>query len=642
MNIKEILKSEISLSYTLKSDDITHGAHPPRTPYVSRKGLFVDGYNAETKSHLAVEKEGGNLKITLTTESEDLSEFGLNLPFNFMGKKNGGGWKRQYLFNSPYSSKNNEYIYCYLSNPQGKNLMLVFGSKADGWKMDYSPYLGGHYFCNLKALANFDRAFGTGSDNKKLVLYLFEVPSFEKGIERAAEVYGVPVLTYDKSGGALGDTILFRATGDCDEIEIGGKRYPYAGGFSYKIDSVGEIIATPLYKGVKGLDCSVYGYRNIHDLYYASMDAVTMEDIAVTDGNLCEHQCWVSAMLRYMIRYGKVEKFEKLVKKELDVICETDIEKAVPHQTILKEPHDNFPAYNVYKSGRVQEQFFGVTILLDAYKYFGDEKYLIYAKGALDSLIDHHQNEKGGIETFVEWLNKTEDYTTVCAPMIPIADMAVFLEDKDPKRSEFYKNSAKKIADYLCERGWSFPTEGGQAEEAESEMEDGSISCTALSLLYYCAKLEKNDEYIKKAKEILDIHESWVISTPKAPMYRSSLRWWETLWEGDADGNALCCGHAWTIWRAEADYWYYYLTNDKEYLRKAYCGFMSNFAKIGKDGKSYSCYQPDYITGGGFTERSEDVKFRIAKGFPKQTDSGLSRYVWIRFADTLFGENFTR
>ncbi len=633
MNVKEILNGEISLSYTLKSDDITHGEHPHGTPYVSRKGAFVGGYNAETKSRLTVEEEDGSVKITLTTESEDLSEFGLNLPFNFMGKKNGGGWRRQYLFNSPYSSENNEYIYCYLSNPNGKNLMLVFGSKADGWKMDYSPYLGGHYFYNLKALANFDRAYKTGSDNKKLVLYLFEVPSFENGLEKVAEVYGVPILTYDKNGGALGDTILFTATGDCDEIEIGGKRYPYAGGFSYKIDKVGEIIATPLYKGVKGLYCSVYGYGNIHDLYYASMDSVTMEDIAVTDGDLCEHQCWVSAMLRYMMQYGKVGKFEKLVKKELDVICETDIRKAVPRQTILKEPHDYFPAYNVYKSGRVQEQFFGVTILLDAYKYFGDEKYLIYAKGALDSLIDHHQNEKGGIETFVEWLNKTEDYTTVCAPMIPIADMAVFLEDKDPKRSEFYKNSAKKIADYLCERGWSFPTEGGQAEEAESEMEDGSISCTALSLLYYCTKLEKNDEYIRKAKEILDVHESWVISTPVAPMYRSSLRWWETLWEGDEDGNALCCGHAWTIWRAEADYLYYRLTGDEEYLHKAWCGFMSNFAKIDENGKSYSCYQPDYITGGGLAKRSEDVKFRIAKGFPRQTDSGLSRYVWIRFAE---------
>ena len=642
MDIQKVLKGDISLSYTLKSDDITRGEHPPCTPYVSREGLFSDGYNSETKSHLSIEEENGSIKMILTTESEDLSEFGLNLPFNFMGKKNGGGWRKQYLFNSPYSSRDNDYIYCYLSNPDNKNIMLVFSGKADGWKMDYSPYLGGHYFCNLKVLANFDKAFGTGSNNKKLTIYLFEVSSFSEGLEKVAEVYGVPVLTYDKSGGALGDKIIFKATGNCDEIDINGQRYPYSDGFTYTVDAIGAIYATPYYKGKKGIECQAYGYKDIQSLYNATMHAVTMEDISKTDGNLCEHQCWVSAMLRFMLNFGKDEKLESLVKKELDVICETDINKATPHQTILKEPHENFPAYNVYKSGRVQEQFFGVIILLDAYKYFNDEKYLVYAEGALDSLIHHHQNEQGGIETFVEWLNKTEDYTTVCAPMISVVDMAVFLADKDSEKSEFYKNSAKKIAEYLFNRGLSFPTEGGQAEEAETEMEDGSISCTALSLLYYCAKLEKNSEYIKKAKEILDIHENWVMSTPIAPMCRSSLRWWETLWEGDKDGDAFCCGHAWSIWRAEADYWYYFLTHDEEYLRKAYCGFMSNFSKIDKDGKSYACYQIDYITGGGFTRRSEDVKFRIAKGFPKQTDSGLSRYVWIRFADTLFKESCIR
>ena len=216
--------------------------------------------------------------------------------------------------------------------------------------------------------------------------------------------------------------------------------------------------------------------------------------------------------------------------------------------------------------------------------------------------------------------------------------MALFYEGKDENKSRYYKESAEKIAEYLYKRGLSFPTEGGVTDEAETEMEDGSISCTALSLLYYCSKIERKEEYIRKAKEILDIHESWEIKTPLAPMFRSSLRWWETKWEGDEDGNAICCGHAWTIWRAEADYWYYFLTGDKEYYLKAYNGFTSNFAKIDEKGRSYSCYQPDYITGGGFTDRSEDVEFRIAKGFPRQTDSGLSRYVWIRLAEILYGD----
>ena len=121
-------------------------------------------------------------------------------------------------------------------------------------------------------------------------------------------------------------------------------------------------------------------------------------------------------------------------------------------------------------------------------------------------------------------------------------------------------------------------------------------------------------------------------------MFYSSLRWWETKWEGDRDGNALCCGHAWTIWRAEADYTYYRLTGDKEYLEKARCGFMSNFSKIDSRGRSYACYQPDYITGGGFKSRCEEVEFRIVRGFPRQTDSGLSRYAWTRAVASILTE----
>ena len=65
---------------------------------------------------------------------------------------------------------------------------------------------------------------------------------------------------------------------------------------------------------------------------------------------------------------------------------------------------------------------------------------------------------------------------------------------------------------------------------------------------------------------------------------------------------------------------------------------MSNISKINKKGKTYACYQPDYITGGGFAERADDVEFRIARGFPRQTDSGLSRYLWTRAAASILTE----
>ena len=164
-------------------------------------------------------------------------------------------------------------------------------------------------------------------------------------------------------------------------------------------------------------------------------------------------------------------------------------------------------------------------------------------------------------------------------------------------------------------------------------MEDGSISCTALTLLYYCANVERKEEYIAFSKEILELHESWTVKTPHANAYRSSLRWWETRWEGDKDGPALCLGHSWTIWRAEADFWYWYLTGEKEYLQKSLNSFTTNIAKGDKFGRYKAVYQMDYITGGGFLV--EKVQFRIAPEFPDLEDVKTSRYVWARASETI-------
>ena len=57
---------------------------------------------------------------------------------------------------------------------------------------------------------------------------------------------------------------------------------------------------------------------------------------------------------------------------------------------------------------------------------------------------------------------------------------------------------------------------------------------------------------------------------------------------------------------------------------------MTNLSKIQEDGKTYAIYNPDFINGGGFASRAEDVVFRVANRFPDTEDCGLSRYVFIR------------
>ena len=134
-------------------------------------------------------------------------------------------------------------------------------------------------------------------------------------------------------------------------------------------------------------------------------------------------------MLRYMMRFGANKKYERAVKKELAAITARDEKQALPRQTIWYKPHGGFPAYNVYESGRMQEQFFGITILLDAYRYFGIRKYLDYAVRSLKSVLRLCQKEDGRLAR----ADTGEDYTTVCCPMIPVCDMANFLKDKDEK-----------------------------------------------------------------------------------------------------------------------------------------------------------------------------------------------------------------
>lgn len=635
----------LSVCYTLPSDDITKGNTVYATPYTDRTDVIErtsDGLiSPDTKTALEVTPLFDGLRIKISTKS-DLSEFGINLPFNFMGKIGGGEWKNQFLFNSVYTSSDKSITYAYLSKPNGNNLLVCVLSPHDGWKMDYSPYLWSHYFINLKLLARFDRAYCASKNPCELEIGIFPVSGFDSALEIMSRVYGKPFIDYSVGGGAIGEKIKLYSYGALDSIitKKDGLKKTIFPAEVYEIEHLGQVSLTPVYNGVRGADVTVYGYESLASLYKKAMDSVDLEIIKNhTDSNLCEHQCWASATLRYLKNHGhtlsKKERaeYERKALSLLDIITEQDESKATPRITILNVPHESYPAYNVYKSRRVQELFFGITILLDAFKYFGDEKYLTYAVGATRTLTEHYQKDDGGI--YVDWGNNVEDYTTVCSPMIPLVDMGNFLKEIDPELSSRFLSRARKMAEHLYERGIKFPTEGGQSELAQEEMEDGSISCTALCLLYYAKNVENEPKFVHRAKEILDIHESWIIKTPRCQMHGSTLRWWETQWEGDADGPAICAGHAWTIWRAEADYLYYELSGNEEYLTKAQNGFMTNFSKIQNDGTTYSIYNPDLINGGGFAWAGKEIIYCIAQRYAKVPDCGISRYPFIRINDTL-------
>ena len=634
----------LSVTYTPLGEDIRKTRIYETSPYESKKEELPilkkngDVYSLSSRDQatvLEVTPLPRGIRLDLSTDRTDFGEFGLNLPFNFMGKKNGGGYARQFQFSSPYRSKDETYKYIELDNVDGNHLFLLFLSPADGWKIDYSPYVGGAYFVNLKALASFDPLYRKGKPfQNKLSLALLAVKDLDEGLAIATKMLGVPAIRYEKSY-ALDGKGEVEVIGDADHVLLEGegilKTLPIVDGKAHYEGVLGKAYLTPIKNGKKGIDASVFGFGDFRELAERCNERILACKGLPTYDNLTEWQGYVPAMLRYMLRYGRRADYDAKIAEFMKVCLAKEEKDAIPDLTIFDKPQNGYPAYHIYRSSRIQEQCSGITLLLDAYRLYGDEIYYEYATRALDTFLEVYQKEDGRIETCHGGV--PEDYTTVTCLIIPVVDMAVFCRKLDPERAKRYQEAAERMARHVYDRGFHFPTEGGDTDEAEERMEDGSISCSALTLLYYCAKIKRDDAYLKKAKEFLDFHEAWVMKSYDANVYRSSLRWWETRWEGDKDGPAICCGHGWTAWRGEADYWYGVLAHDDSHIEKALCSFTTNFAKIDETGKNRANYHMDYITGGGFFY-NDACRYEVAPRLPKTEDFACSWYPWVRAYET--------
>ncbi len=583
--------------------------------------------NIETEYHI----NDNALIIKSHTENEQISQFALNFDLNFLGKKT--DYKTQLMPTSPYKSMCGRYFYYMLTRLDGKVMTIVSRKLCDGWKIRYSPYMAGHYIQRLQIMASFDKVFN-GSGIKELDLEIFISDSVDKAFERISEIFNAPLLKIVKSGGFDG-TAEVEVIGKCDKIKLVGPDNTEAV-CEVKQDinrlilsKFGLYTAIPYCGNIQGLDAVLWYGEDEKTLFDKATDAIKKPYHC--DDNLCEGGCFLWSILCNM-RSRNHKKYDALARYELsEVMGEKGIR--IPRKTIVPERTEYAP-YHICKSKRVQEQFFGVSILLEAYKTYKEQRYLEFAQNALDELLDNY---------FIDGqIYNGEDYTTVCAPVIAVVDMAN--EVQDAERKERYKKAAIAVAEYLVKRGISFPTEGTDSNSIEQDFEDGSISCTALSVLYVCANLHYDEEYIRFARGILDLHKAWTIYTPDARMYGSSFRWWETIWEADGEGPAICAGHAWTIWKAEALYWYGVLTKDNEALQMSWNGFVTNLAKTQANGDMYSCFEVDYIRGGGeksikdglyqLADQSYVDSYKVAHSYPEHTDSSLSRYAWVRYQYT--------
>ena len=155
-----------------------------------------------------------------------------------MGKREGGSTDAQFLFNSSYESEDGRIVYAYLLKPNGHHLGIAMLSEGDGWKMDYANDAYAHFFHRLNFYSNFDRAYKTERRPHLLRLYLFPVDGFARLLAEVAKAYALPVLTYGKSGGRIGESIPLTVYGEVDDLLVktpsGERVIPYTDSFLIK------------------------------------------------------------------------------------------------------------------------------------------------------------------------------------------------------------------------------------------------------------------------------------------------------------------------------------------------------------------------------------------------------------------------
>ncbi len=644
------------LAYTLKSEDINQQDHPGSMPFCEKHmGYDAAFENAEFGTKLSIENTACGLILDLSCNGADVDAAGLYLPFNFISRKN-GFWQQQFTISSPYHSADYKYHLFYLARPDGKGIACIVENEIDCFMVNYSPYQGGHFIRGITFWSQIDKAYGKPQRAEKRVrVHILPVSGYRETVEQACRIWGVSALLYDNACGFNSEPFTLKAIGKVDEIKIispSGKEQK-ANGLSFTPEEYGFYQIIPYYNGAAGLDCTMFCMDSLPKMQERATLSIPSERNIVIgktadgteiyepnhltyrgykDFNLCEHSMWVWSALKCLRRDGGDERIHRDVKNHLYIM------DPVNQVNLPRCSYDPLDHYNTCGDYRIQEAFNGINILLDAYHLYGDPYYLSLAKTALRAKLEVDQLEDGGVYRYSgrgEDRHR-EDYTTVTFMVLPVADMAVLLRERNDPDWKFFEKAAIAMADHMVSRGMDFPTEGGGDPEVNVEVEEGSMSCTALTVLYVYEKLCKKQEYLDFATKVLDFHDSYSVYTPHPVMFRSSLRWWETIWEGDSDGPAICFGHAWTIWRAEAEYWFGMLMQDDERLLDSYNGFMSNLSKTDIQGNMYAIYQYEQLSCPAMEDRGSMTDRSNREGFPRRTDKTLSRYAWARADDTWF------
>jgi hypothetical protein len=643
--------------------------HRIYAPVIEESENRVRGKNPVTGHTLTYDLDEEGFDIWLEGEIPGANQIGLDLDVAFMDLDQDSPEAYQYNAQCPYCSEDRSVNYVYLSRPTGPG-MLIVGLTPATWRLRYGR--GGfgevgwidpaystplHAVLGLQMLSRVDSALDPNTQPgpvRQGVRIRFP-KNLQEARQYMAREMGLPLLWAPTLGCEKGESLRFTVSAPVQEATLtapDGTSTPVA---LTQVDAVTQQGAVTLdTEGFYTLTASNDdGRTSDMTLRCAAPWFETLQrTVSEKEGHTAfsaEGLYWAHAMVMARRHIGSNEMMERylydlLVRILMQGVDEATLPPLEPTHLIEKakkedgwfvhapipEAHHHrgtdFSPFHMFKTDRLQDAAAMIELFVLAEDAYDEKAFYNQATRIADALIRDNIEASGKFSRTNEHDPYiTHDYTTVIAPLQNVVQLWRAMTKHEEARADQLKTIILKTADYLIERGFEFPTEGARPHQRWTE--DGSISCTALTLLYVYRYVEARPEYLNMANKILDFHESWGIDAPDVRMLGSSYRYWETQWENDKEGRALNAGHPWTLWRAEALYHGALVSRNARRLLQSYNGYWTNRCKFMPDGTTYSCFTPDYIP-------DRPRRFELVHSYPETPDPSISYYFWPRSLET--------
>ena len=568
---------------------------------------------------------------------------GLMLDFHFLDMEGGDRFAEQCMPKVIDTQEDGSYGYFIFGTGDRRFCTVILEESFCAWRIQYHE--SGHRMEGFQILTQADDVV---TDERppllpveRLKIRILFGGSVTECMEQAAKHLGIGIAVPNIGGGLPGAAVPFQLigkfNGDVKVIDPSGKcktvidipeREGRIGVLELSMPGIYQIVTSGrsgrlhttrvlCHEDWKILfhDVNTFYAEHVQDESGAFYRAVWKDNLSPGGGRTMEGTAFGDVEEHFSCRSGEFGGFAAAAMMKSLLLFGEDrkLQTAVDRYIInwvLNEGHDEKPFKgSICKSGQEflgrtygpyhlfqevnypQHEAFLMEQLVDYYRLTGDRGILLEAYRLAEHFVREHMEESGCVVCQNEPEGAVVDYCTVHVSIYGLILVGKAMKNVDGKKAEFLLTHAKKLADYVCERGLSFPTEG------EPCTEDGSMSCSALTLLLAYCSLSPKEQYLREAERILNLHEMLELEGTDCRMNGSSLRFWETQYETRDWGPSINAGHGWTIWTSSARILLALVKRELEPLRRAYEGFLTNICKVEENGAMTSCYTPDMIPG---------------------------------------------